>query len=74
MTKLRPIQSRAMSMAEAIINVVIGFVITLGVQLVVYPAFGLHTSFGINLSIAGIFTLVSILRSYVMRRVFERFH
>lgn len=74
MAALRPVQSRAMSMAEAIINVLIGFLITLGVQIVVYPAFGLKTTFGINLSIAGIFTFVSIVRSYVMRRVFERFH
>lgn len=61
-----------MSLAEAIVNVLVGFWISMAVQALVYPAFGIRTSFSADLSIAAIFTLVSIARSFVMRRVFER--
>lgn len=71
---LRPAQSRAMSMIEAIVNVLIGFWISMAVQALVYPAFGIRTSFSTDFGIAAIFTLVSIARSFVMRRVFERLH
>jgi hypothetical protein len=40
-------------------------------QILVLPIFGLQTSLRNNLTIAGIFTVVSIARSYVLRRAFE---
>lgn len=72
MTRLRPVQSRRASLIEAVINVAVGFWVAVGVQSFVFPAFGISTSFGTDLQIAGIFTAVSIIRSYIMRRVFER--
>lgn len=70
---LRPVQSRRASLIEAVINVAVGFWIAVGVQALVFPIFGIATSFGTDLAIAAIFTAVSIARSYVMRRLFERF-
>lgn len=67
-------QSRAMSLVEATLNVLVGFWVAVGLQLVLYPAFGIRTAFGTDLAIAAIFTLVSIVRSYCMRRLFERLH
>lgn len=72
MTGLRPVQSRRASLLEAVINVAVGFWVAVAVQSLVFPLFGIATSFGTDLKIAGIFTAVSIARSYVMRRVFER--
>jgi hypothetical protein len=64
-------QSRVMSLVEAIANVVVGYVVAVVTQLLVFPMFGLATTFEQNLAIGGIFTTVSLARSYVLRRMFE---
>jgi hypothetical protein len=40
-------------------------------QIAVFPLVGLRVDFADNLTIAAIFTAISIARSYVLRRVFE---
>jgi hypothetical protein len=60
-----------MSLMEAIINVVAGYVIALLTQIIVFPLFALQVSLGENLAIGGLFTLTSIARSYTLRRAFE---
>jgi hypothetical protein len=60
-----------MSLVEAITNVVLGYVVAVLTQLAVFPVFGLVASVADNLVIGGIFTAVSILRSFALRRVFE---
>jgi hypothetical protein len=64
-------QSRLMSVVEAVANVVVGYAVAVATQLLVFPAFGLVTTLGQNLTIGLIFTLVSLVRSYALRRAFE---
>ena len=64
-------QSRLMSFVEALANVVVGYGIGVGIQLAVFPVFGLAVSLGQNLAIGLVFTAVSIVRSFVLRRLFE---
>jgi hypothetical protein len=64
-------QSRMSSLIEAVINTAIGFVISLVLTAVVFPAYGHAITFGQNLQITGIFTAASILRSYILRRCFN---
>ena len=64
-------QSRRMSLVESVANVAIGYGIALLTQLAVFPAFGC-VSLAQNAAIGAIFTVVSIVRSYCLRRVFER--
>ena len=64
-------QSRLMSLAEAVANVVVGFVVAVGVQMLLFPVFGLTVALRQNLVIGLAFTGVSIARSYVLRRMFE---
>lgn len=64
-------QSRAMSLVEATANVVVGYGVAVLTQLLVFPLFGLHTTLAENLRIGAIFTLVSIARSFTLRRLFE---
>ncbi|TAN63175.1 MAG: hypothetical protein EPN20_10145 [Magnetospirillum sp.] len=66
-------QSRRMSLAEAIANVVIGYILAVATQMAVFPLFGIHIAMSDDLAIGGIFALVSLLRGFVLRRVFERF-
>ena len=61
-----------MSMVEAAANVVIGYGIAVATQALVFPMFGLHASLSDNLLIGAIFTVVSIVRSYSLRRTFEK--
>ena len=61
-----------MSLAEAVTNVVIGYGIAVATQVVVFPAFGIHITLADDLRIGLVFLLVSLIRSYMLRRVFER--
>ncbi len=64
-------QSRRMSLLEALTNVAIGYGVAVATQIAVFPLFGLEVSLSDNLAIGGLFTLVSIARSYAVRRLFE---
>jgi len=64
-------QSRAMSAVEAVANVAVGFWVAMLAQAVVFPLFGFHAAPSDHLAIAGIFTVVSVVRSYLLRRCFE---
>jgi hypothetical protein len=61
-----------MSLIEAIANVAVGFALAVAAQIVVFPWFGLHASLGENLTIGALFTGISLLRSYALRRLFEQ--
>ena len=64
-------QSRRQSLIEAITNVVVGYALALLTQIVVFPWFGLKVSLNDNLAIGAIFVIISLLRSYALRRLFE---
>ena len=65
-------QPRIYSLVESVANVAIGFGVALVTQIVVFPIFGLHATISDQLGIAAIFTVVSIARSYMVRRLFNR--
>lgn len=67
-------QSRTHSMLEALINVVVGYGIALAAQMMIFPLFGIHISLQDNIVIGLLFTVVSIVRSYALRRLFNRWH
>jgi hypothetical protein len=61
-----------MSLAEAVANVVVGFGMAVATQMAVFPLFGIRVTLSANLAIGAVFTITSIGRSYLLRRVFER--
>lgn len=65
-------QSRLGSLVESATNVVIGYVVALLSQLAVFPMFGIYVTLAENLAIGAWFTAISIARSYVVRRWFNR--
>ena len=65
-------QSRRQSLIEAITNVAVGYALAVLTQIVVFPWFGLQIPFRDNLAIGAIFVMISLLRSYALRRLFER--
>ena len=64
-------QSRRMSLAESLANVVVGYGLAVVAQIVIFPVFGLHATLAENLRIGLVFTLVSLARSFALRRLFE---
>lgn len=64
-------QSRLMSLVESLANVLVGYVVAVVTQMAVFPLFGLAVTVTENLLIGLIFTAVSIVRSYALRRGFE---
>lgn len=67
-------QKKRHSLLESVLNVAIGFGVALLTQIMVFPLFGLSVSLGQNMAIGGIFTVVSIVRSYYVRRFFNELH
>jgi hypothetical protein len=65
-------QSHRMSLIEATTNVAVGYALAVATQIVVFPWFGLHPSLGENLALGGVFTVISLVRGYALRRLFER--
>jgi hypothetical protein len=65
-------QSRLMSLVETLANVCAGFGLAVITQMVVLPVFGIQLSLSQNVQISLIFTVVSLLRGYVLRRLFDR--
>ncbi|APO53479.1 hypothetical protein LUI11_15410 [Bradyrhizobium diazoefficiens] len=67
-------QSKIMSLVESVINIAVGFGISLAAQMYFLPLLGVTVSFRQNLFFALIMTAISIARSYVLRRIFEALH
>ena len=64
-------QSLVMSLVESVANVVVGYGVAVVTQILIFPIFGLHTTLAQNLKLGLVFTIVSIGRSYALRRFFE---
>jgi hypothetical protein len=65
-------QSRRLSLIEAATNVVLGYALAVITQIVAFPWLGLQVSFSDNLAIGAVFVGVSLIRSYTLRRLFDR--
>lgn len=64
-------QSRRMSAVESVANVAVGYGVAVSAQIVIFPWFGMHPPLRDNLIIGAAFTVVSLARSYVLRRLFN---
>lgn len=64
-------QSKTASAIEAVVNVVVGYGVAVAAQALIFPLFNIHVSTGEHLVIGGLFTVVSLVRSYTLRRIFN---
>lgn len=67
-------QSRVMSLIKSIINILVGFGISLTAQWFFLPLLGVSISLTQNFYFAVIMTVISIARSFLLRRIFEALH
>jgi hypothetical protein len=66
-------QSRKGSAYEAVMNVLVGYTINMLANFAIFPLFGWQISLSQNLQIGVIYTVVSLVRSYCIRRWFNGF-
>lgn len=67
-------QSKTQSLIETFVNILIGYIVAIAAQVIVFPWFGIEADFDTNIKIGVIFTLVSVVRTYVVRRFFNWLH
>ena len=65
-------QSKRQSLIESVVNIIIGYCVAVISQLVVFPLVGINCSFTTNLQIGIYFTIISLIRSYCIRRLFNQ--
>jgi hypothetical protein len=64
-------QTRRFSWIEVITNTLVGFIVSLLIQLAIYPIMDIPVKFHQNVIITCVFTGASILRGYLIRRFFN---
>ena len=64
-------QSRKHSAIETVCSVASGFALSLAASPIVYPLFGHEFTFTQNVGITIVFTVLSLVRSYAIRRWFN---
>ena len=65
-------QSKRNSAFEAVTNVAIGYLVNVLANVLILPLFGYNVTIGDSFAIGLAFTAVSLARSYVLRRLFNR--
>lgn len=64
-------QTRLGSFIEASFNIAIGLVISTIANAIVFPLFGFNPTLGENVTISVVYTVISLVRQYVIRRWFN---
>lgn len=67
-------QTKRQSVVESVLQNVVGYFVGLGTQYIVFPMYGMEVNLEANLQIGLIFAIVSIVRSYLLRRLFNKQH
>ena len=65
-------QSKLNSFIESLANILIGYITALMSQLAIFPLLDINIPLSDNLLIGLYFTLISLIRSYVIRRYFNK--
>ena len=65
-------QSKLNSFIESLTNILIGYIIAILSQLAIFPLFSINIPLSDNLLIGLYFTLISLVRSYIIRRYFNK--
>lgn len=67
-------QTRKGSLIESLVNIAIGITIGFLSNIIVLPAFGYDVTISDATMISVVFTAISLVRSYCVRRVFNKYN
>ena len=65
-------QSKKHSTIESLTNTIVGLLTSFAIQLVIYPLLSIPVTLNQNIIITIVFFVVSFLRGYIIRRVFNK--
>ena len=65
-------QSKKHSTIESLTNTIVGLLTSFAIQLVIYPLLNIPVTLNQNIIITVVFFVVSFLRGYLIRRVFNK--
>jgi len=65
-------QTKQHSLIESVMNILIGFSINWSANMLILPLFGFHITPSKAFNIGLIFTIISLIRSYTLRRIFNK--
>jgi len=63
-------QSKKHSFVEAWTNIFVGYTINFIANILIFPVFGWHITVKQNIELGVLYTIISLIRSYCLRRVF----
>lgn len=67
-------QPRLHSLYESFVNIGVGLITSVLGQLIIFPMVGIQASLTQNLGVAVLFTILSVIRHYSIRRLFNWLH
>ena len=67
-------QSKIQSFYESLLNIFIGWVVSVISSAIIFPMLGVDLPLEANLKASVFFTAISIVRTYFVRRLFNRLH
>lgn len=65
-------QTKKHSLLESLTNVIVGLLMSFLTQLVIYPILNIEVSLNQNIIITTVFFIISFVRGYVIRRIFNK--
>mgnify|MGYP003632006438 FL=1 len=65
-------QNKKQSLVEAVAGMAIGLFTSFIIQIILYPCMGIPISFSQNIIITLVFCVVSVIRGFLVRRMFNR--
>lgn len=69
---INKMQTKKQSFFESLTNVAIGYIIAVSSQIIIFPLFNIYIPITDNFLIGFYFTVISIIRSYIVRRFFNK--
>jgi hypothetical protein len=64
-------QTKLGSFVESWANIAVGFTVNYTANLLIFPLFGMHISPANNFLLGMIYTIISLVRSFILRRYFN---
>lgn len=65
-------QTRKQSVIETVTQTILGLGISFIIQILLYPMMGISVTINQNIIITAVFFIASLVRGYVVRRIFEK--
>lgn len=67
-------QLKKHSALEASLNTASGFIISYSAGFLIFPLLGWNLDYKQNFMAVGLYTIISVVRSYIWRRIFNYYH